>query len=243
MLTDKSHTSPFLETAVTGSRFFPMLFSTPMVRAIEIHKTKRETRRTQGLEKVNENPDLFRYDGFEKELGYHYFERINIDKKPLEKYEPIKSKINIDDIIWVRETFRPIEQKVGKPRYEYKATENINLLDKWKPSLFMPKDACRIFLKCVSVHAERLQDIDEQSAINEGIEDMLLNVDTSATAYRNYMTTYKDLQKDHWSHVANDAIESYMTLWQKINGIESWSKNPFVWVYKFERTERPKDFL
>lgn len=106
----------------------------------------------------------------------------------------------------------------------------------------MPKDVCRIFLKCVSVHAERLQDIDEQSAINEGIEDMLLNVDTPATAYRNYMTTYKDLQKDHWSHVANDAIESYMTLWQKINGVESWNENPFVWVYKFERIERPNDF-
>jgi hypothetical protein len=236
MNTNKNQDKPLVKTTVSGSRFIPMLFSTPMVQAI-LNKTKTETRRTQGLEKVNENPDLYRYDGFEKELGYHYFERLNVDKKPLEKYEPIKSKINIDDIIWVRETFQ--ESEFG---FLYKATDDYSKNFKWKPSLFMPKKACRIFLKCVSVHAERLQDIDEQSAINEGIEDMLLNVDTPATAYRNYMTTYKDLQKDHWSHVANDAIESYMTLWQKINGVESWNENPFVWVYKFERIERPNDF-
>jgi hypothetical protein len=113
---------------------------------------------------------------------------------------------------------------------------------KWKPSLFMPKEACRIFLKCTSVRIERLHDITEQGAINEGIENFFLDDVTTATAYRNYMTTYKDLQKYHWSHVANDAVESYMTLWQKINGKESWDENPHVWVYKFERVERPDDF-
>lgn len=92
------------KTTVNGSCFVPMLFSTAMVQAI-LNKTKTETRRTQGLEKINESPNLFRYDGFEKELGYHYFERLNIDKISLEKYNPIKSKININDIIWVRETF------------------------------------------------------------------------------------------------------------------------------------------
>jgi hypothetical protein len=218
----KSQTKQSCKTGVSGSRFVPMLFSTPMVQAI-LNKTKTETRRTQGLEKINENPDLFRYDGFEKELGYHYFERINIDKKPLEKYEPIKSKINIDDIIWVRETFFDAENY-----FIYKADKD-NFDDyKWKPSLFMPKDGCRIFLKCVSVHAERLQDIDEQSAIYEGVLR-----ESGEEIFFNYLNN---------SFCYLSAKMSYISLWQKINGRDSWNKNPFVWVYKFERIERPHDF-
>ena len=221
----------FSQTPVSGSRYVPMLFSTEMVEAI-LNGTKTETRR------IVKFPSDFEGKVYNNGIYGLKYSSILFDGN-LKRLFP---KIEFGDIIWVRETFRPIEQEIGKPRYEYKASEKVNLKDKWKPSLFMPKDACRIFLKCVSARAERLQDIDEKSAINEGIEDMLLNVDTPATAYRNYMATYKDLQKDHWSHVANDAVESYMTLWQKINGKESWEKNPFVWVYKFEVIKCPHDF-
>jgi hypothetical protein len=234
MISDTNQASQLPQTAVTGSRFIPMLFSTPMVEAIDIHKTKTETRRTQGLEKINETPYLFRYDGFEKELGYHYFERLNNDKKPLEKYEPIKSKVNVGDIIWVRETFCPITQKDNSIKYHYKAS-NWAILEAlkvfWKPSLFMPKEACRLFLKVVSVHAERLQDIDEQGAINEGIERLKPD---GLLSYRSYAVKYD---------ACVFPIVSYQTLWQKINGFNSWNKNPFVWVYKFEVVERPHDFL
>ena len=94
----------------------------------------------------------------------------------------------------------------------------------------MPKDACRILLKCVSVHAERLQDIDEQSAINEGIERIK---EDGMLSFRSYAVKYD---------ACCFPIVSYQTLWQKINGRDSWNKNPFVWVYKFERIERPNDF-
>ena len=231
--TDQSTKS--YKTSIIGTHFVPMLFSTPMVQAI-LNGTKTETRRIIKFPKDYDGKEIF----LNGSLGLKY--TSNDFDGCVKRWN---FPINVNDIIWVRETFvqYPVISKNGTEiETEYKADES-PIKFRWKPSLFMPKDACRIFLKCISVHAERLQDIDEQSAINEGIEDMLLNVDTVATAYRNYMTTYKDLQKDHWSHVANDAIESYMTLWQKINGIESWNKNPFVWVYKFERTERPNDFL
>lgn len=219
-MTSNTNQAPQLpQMAVSGSRFVPMLFSTPMVQAL-LNGTKIETRRTKDLEKINESPDNW---VLKQVSDLFYF-----TNKFTEETISIKAKVKVEDIIWVRETFRPIEQEVGKPRYEYKANENINLLDKWKPSLFMPKDACRIFLKCVSVHAERLQDIDEESAINEGIEIVPL----SNIYYKDY-TGNGYFQK---------AVFSYYSLWQKINGKDSHKENPFVWVYKFVQVDAPGDF-
>ena len=44
----------------------------------------------------------------------------------------------------------------------------------------------------------------------------------------------------------NEAIkpyESFKTLWQSINGSESWNNNPFVWVIEFKRVEKPEGFI
>lgn len=210
----------------------PMLFSTPMVEAI-LNGTKTETRRI-----VTENPDYFINCDHGKAIsiglsGSGQF--FGIVKDGQEK--TIKPKVNVNDIIWVRETFQittflhPSDENYG---YIYKASENGRNWEnnepfwKWKPSLFMPKAACRIFLKCVSVHAERLQDIDEQSAINEGIEIVPL----SNIYYKDYCGTGY-FQK---------AVNSYYSLWQKINGKNSHKENSFVWVYKFQRIDEPHSF-
>jgi hypothetical protein len=211
------------------TRFVPMLFSTDMVKAIDIHKTKTETRRTQGLELINENPEFFIYNG--KINDEHIFILKNEDGSESDFYKPIKSKINKGDIIWVRETFKEIIFK-GEKKYLYKANPDHQAM-KWKPSLFMPKEACRIFLKCTSVHIERLHDITEQSAINEGIE-IIHKAEKNVSVFKRY-----DLKEKLGT---TNPIYSYQTLWQKINGKESWDENPFVWVYKFERVERPNDF-
>jgi hypothetical protein len=214
------------QTAVSGSRFVPMLFSTPMVVSL-LDKTKTETRRTQGLEKINENPDLFRYDGFDHKDKNHYFERLNICGKELEKYVEIKPKINVGDIIWVRETFKSTytTDVNGKEQFIYK-TESIKVLDmfkstKWKPSLFMPKSACRLFLEVVSVSVERLKDIDEKSAINEGAK------------HGRYLGL---------GQIDGSFREGYFELWDSINGKDSTNLNPFVWVYKFQRINQPHCF-
>ena len=227
------------------TKFIPMLFSTPMVEAIDIYKTKTETRRLVKFPKDFDGNEVYDNGNF----GLKY-STANSDGGIFRLFP----KVNVGDVIWVRETWQHTKSAINlslddeNSGYIYKASQNGKDWEKnteewkWKPSLFMPKEACRIFLKVVSVHAERLQDIDEQSAIAEGIEDMLLNVDVSSNAYRNYMVTKKDFEADHWSHVANDAIESYQTLWQKINGKKSWDENPWVWVYKFERIEKPIEF-
>ena len=203
------------KTDVSGSRFVPMLFSTEMVQAI-LNGTKTETRRIltkeDWLNKSHINKPTITDNGKMAHFG-DFAGRVG--------------KVSIGDIIWVRETF------INQADAVYYKADNIETAKhyKWKPSLFMPKYACRIFLKCVSVNVERLQDIDEKSAINEGI---IQNYDAKEGWYKNYL--FKN------PNIIMLPKKSYMTLWQKINGKNSWEVNPFVWVYKFERTERPHDF-
>ena len=224
--TEKQTLNPQLQkTPVSGSRFVPMLFSTEMVKAI-LNGTKTETRRKIDVDKSLD------FMGFE--IGNNYRKNhIAFGKKIISTIEKlVKQKVNVDDVIWVRETFCNDERgsKSGNDDcYYYRADMPSDKIwsGSWKPSLFMPKIACRIFLKCVSVHVEKLHDIDEQGAINEGI---MQNSDAKQGWYKNYL--FKD-----WN-INMLPKNSFMTLWHKINGKDSWDLNPYVFVYKFERIER-----
>lgn len=96
---------------------------------------------------------------------------------------------------------------------------------------FMPKAACRILLEITHIRVERLRDISEVEAIAEGVEKILT---TGDMAYRSYAV--KDGGGGVFPYV------SFKTLWQKINGEESWEANPWVWVVSFKRVERPVNF-
>ena len=227
------------QTAVSGSRFVPMLFSTDMVQAI-LNGTKTETRRIIDLK--NDNMLLVKKESGNKKL----IDKIGfVAKQDKSVYEFVKQKILFGDIIWVRETFFDATNFQDATLFKqnstiiYKADETFIGFHKWKPSLFMPKKACRIFLKVVSVSVEQLQNIDEQSAINEGIENLSakeLNYDI----FRNYLRS--ENEEDFQDAITDNPIYSYKTLWQKINGKDSWEKNPFVWVYKFRCIPVPPDF-
>ncbi|KAA5532788.1 hypothetical protein [Paenimyroides baculatum] len=144
-----------------------------------------------------------------------------------------KAKYQIGDILWVRESFcfqgsdDNVLYKVNHPEKDYSHRP----IGGWKPSIHMPKGAARIFIYVTNVRAERLQDISEADAIAEGIERQKTN-------YGDYL--FKHYLKDKFGPSAK---HSFQTLWQKINGIESWDKNPYVWVYEYERIEKPKDFI
>lgn len=192
----------------------PILFSTDMVRAI-LEDRKSQTRRI-----IKPQPKIIK-----RPISGEYF-----------FYNGVKAKYNVGDILWVRETFREIEQDFGTPRFEYRASEKINLTDKWKPSIFMPFSACRIFLKIIDIRVERLQNINNSDALEEGIEWKIKYPDEypDTKYYRDYM--FKDRFAAGISFKAN---HSFKSLWEKINGRESWQKNPFVWVIEFEKTEKP----
>ena len=210
----------------------PLLFSTPMVKAV-LNGSKNQTRRVQGLEKFNENPDWFRYDGVSNEENQpqfyeHYFETLDVYGEPTEKYTQVKSKVKPGDIFWVRETWQitdflhPSDENYG---YIYKASDNGREWEstedwKWKPSIFMPKEACRIFLKVTGVRAERLQDISNEDAKNEGVKKR-------GNLYFDYMREIKGVSEETFFRELSPKI-SFMSLWTKINSVDSWKKNPWV---------------
>lgn len=132
----------------------------------------------------------------------------------------------VGDILWVRETWcRPFNP--GK--FLYKADQtNIVQSNRWKPSIHMPKEAARIFLEITNVRVERLQDITQTDAEKEGVL-----IDDEGLACMNYISNEFDMFPPE---------ESFRTLWQSINGPESWEANPWVWVIEFKKVSKPQNF-
>lgn len=173
----------------------PILFSTEMVQAI-LEGRKTQTRR------VVKFPADFTGEVFDNApYGLKYSSSF---------YEGTIQRLAYalpDDVFWVRESFI----KINDNNFEYKAGFTDEPI-KWKPSLFMPKKACRIFLKVKSVRVERLQQISRGDAMSEGCP------------FPNIART-------------NDPIGWFNELWEKINGKDSWNQNPWVWVIEFERVD------
>jgi hypothetical protein len=189
----------------------PILFSTEMVQAI-LEGRKTQTRRVVKKITLDKSMDLIL-----KQCPYG---------------QP-------GDILWVRETFGSgVSGKVY-----YKADKGLvdQLVIHWKPSIHMPYEACRLFLRIKSVRMERLHDISYDDAIAEGIE-VLTCPNADAGDYncypRNYMTD--NAKSDGWPYFKDEEYtKSFASLWQSINGTESWDANPWVWVVEFERIEKP----
>lgn len=95
----------------------------------------------------------------------------------------------------------------------------------WKrPAIFMPRAASRTNLLITSVRVERLQAITNEDAAAEGVEYLLHG------RWRDYLNTDISLFFD-------TPRDSYRSLWQMINGTESWDSNPWVWVVDYKRLE------
>ena len=155
------------------------------------------------------------------------------------KYEPLETKIAVGDILWVRETWCESNNhsSLGRPYlYKEKILRESSLRPKWKPSIFMPKAACRIFLEVTNVRVERLHDISNEDAKAEGIANHYL---LKTEGYKHYTRPDKFIP-----FAEEDAARtSFFSLWMSINGAESLDANPWVWVYDFKRTDRPASFL
>jgi len=210
-------------------KFIPILFSTAMVQALQAGR-KTQTRRVvkpQPIDNTEVDGNFFEgnYKGFVKVDGHPDWQRLFA-----ENHGPYKK----GDVLWVRETWAKFDTlaKAGiEQEFIYRSLgESIPGL-KWKPSIFMPKAAARIFLKIKDIRVERLQAISEADAIAEGVEKYH---DTG------FYKMYGGKRENDW--VAN-AYASYAYLWESINGPESWDVNPWVWVVEFEQIEKPEGFL
>ena len=102
----------------------------------------------------------------------------------------------------------------------------------WAPAVHMPEWAARIILRIKSVHVERLKEITEIDAIQEGVK--FYPHDVIGPRFMDYMADASGYgHPDHDFPTVSKASESFFSHWQKINGPDSLDKNPWVWVLNF----------
>ena len=191
----------------------PILFNTEMVKAI-LEGRKTVTRRII-------KRDLLLCCDFDTDGTICGCRDKDGDWYEIEDFAPYK----IGDILYVRETWKrvPGASSKGGFAYKYKASEEGRYWDrvegfKWKPSIHMPKEAARIWLKVTNVRVERLQDITSKQAGEEGVA-----WETDNSGFYRRMR-FKQL----WdSTIKKQDLDRY-----------GWSANPYVWVIEFERIEK-----
>ena len=114
--------------------------------------------------------------------------------------------------------------------------EDISKKGKWESPYFMPEWASRIHLEITGIKAQRVQDITEEEAINEGIEKDLDGWKDHTKRFANHpeYPAFGGMFRD----ILPTAINSYKKLWDSINGKKHpWESNPWVFVYTFKVVE------
>lgn len=198
-------------------RELPIIYSAPMILAKKAGR-KTMTRRTVGLEVINAEPDNWKF--IRTEVG-------NSAYGPTKTFALFTHNNGIgawipcpygqpSDVLYARENLH--QQIDGSIRYNadyslwlnsngyhYRHEEYEGII----PSIHMPKIASRIWDRVEGIRVERLHFISVEDIIREGW-GMHYNEGDTVMVY--------------------DALKGWEDLWIKINGVESWVSNPYVWV-------------
>lgn len=205
------------------SRVLPILFNTDMIRAI-LDDLKGATRRA--VKGFIPDDAIWGYTAFTPK-GYISCRGTFADGYG-EKF--FKLPCEPGDILYVRETWHKYTKRVGKGEgchlaefYGYKVSvansEDAN--EPWKPSIHMPKEAARIWLKVKDVRVERLQEITVKGIEKEGVY-----LKKPYTAYE-MQRVFKAL----WdSTIKKSDIDRY-----------GWDASPWVWVIEFGLCDKPSE--
>ncbi len=213
----------------------PILFNTEMVRAILDGRKTCTRRLVKFLPGENSQWTGYIKDGL---MLYNGRNEPCIRKVP---YQP-------GDIMYVRETWQYLyeldgnEQIIeGTGKYYYAATDTIpfdTYVDAsgvthervpWHPSIHMPKEAARIWLKVTDVRVERLQEITEECAKKEGAIDNRGFIHSPDNEYDSVHTAREHFAEIWDSTIKKSDLDRY-----------GWNANPWVWVIEFERCEKPE---
>lgn len=195
----------------------PILFNTEMVRAI-LDGRKTVTRRVIHIP------------------NYGYF---------MTEPPRVVSRYQTGGILYVRETWLLFDDDhiIDGRKYAYRAdsTEDSEQLRtqhgyKWHPSIHMPKEAARIFLRVQDVHVERVQEMSDIDAAKEGIQSYW------STPYDNdppFIGRAKGIGND----LCFTRREAFGQIWDSTvkpsdRALYGWDANPWVWVIDFERISR-----
>ena len=191
----------------------PIIFSTPMVQAIQDGRKTQTRRVIKG--------DIL--PGWDQKLQCPSYLRIK-DGKPYGK--SVVCPYPSGTVLWVRETWAKVsdwvdvDSEVGIPDgYIYKADwQDGTESPKWRPSIHMPKEAARLFLLVENVRVERLQDITEEDAQADGV--------------------YPCYEK-HLHYDGREYRCSFEQLWDSLNAKRghpyTYSSNPWVWAIEFNK--------
>lgn len=99
---------------------------------------------------------------------------------------------------------------------------------KWHPSIHMPKEAARIFLRVTDIRVERLKDMTLDDFLAEGV---VLRPEAFNDPENAYMQG-----KELFTHIWNSTIK------KEQHDLYGWDANPWVWVIEFERCEKPEEW-
>lgn len=191
----------------------PILFNTEMVRAILGGKKtttrrviKPQPKRAHTLLDYDDGDAIFLCGRMDNGACIDYQEAVALPYQP-------------GDILYVRETWQTFGRCFIFKADEKKLTwwKNLNI-GKWRPSIFMPKEAARIFLRVIGVKAERLQDMEK---VPSGPNNPFCKEGTQ------YECDFIAL----WDRTIK---KSDLPLY-------GWDANPWVWVISFGRCEKPKE--
>lgn len=208
----------------------PILFNSEMVQAI-LERRKTQTRRIiKGLENLN----VYRREPSEKsdetcgkwDLYYGWWDNGVM----IHDVKTVKAPCSIGDVLWVRETWdKAPESKSNlfKLVYYYRADGDMrprSWRGNWNPSIHMPKEAARIFLKVKSVKPKRLQSMTDKDAECEGAGCFYPGTNMVVNEQMNFINIWNDTIKPA-------ERDKY-----------GWNANPWVWVIEFERCEKPENW-
>lgn len=195
----------------TNVREKPILFSGPMVRAI------LEGRKTQTRRVVTPQPARDPYPCHWVNSGWA-LEGLPDDRG-------IKgcscSEIRcpyIANCLWVRETWRAAD---GSMETHYRADIDEVSGGPWKPAIHMHRVRSRLTLEITNIRVERLQDISEADAAEEGMGVFLAN-------------------NPQWDGDPDCYRKLFRLGWDFLNAKRkgcAWADNPWLWCISFQRTE------
>lgn len=180
----------------------PILFNTDMVRAI-LEGRKTVTRRVVKPQPEGQ-PVLMGKDS----CWPGYFAIRGTAKVIPPPYRP-------GDILWVRETWSRLE--TGPYLYKADNEKPLSYLG-WRPSIHMPREAARIFLRVTGVRVDRLQELTLKDAAMEGM-------DLQGPMFTKFVELWNSTVPKH-----PNKFKRYPYCWED---------NPWVWVIEFERIRKP----
>ena len=185
----------------------PILFNTEMVRAI-LEGRKTVTRRA-----VKPQPES-RPTPMKKDSCWPGCFAIQGTAKVIRPpYQP-------GDTLWVRETWA----KSMAGTFMYQADDKAIMVERWRPSIHMPREAARLFLRVTGVRVERLKDIDGHGILKEGIDNGKSNPAMG--------TRWENMQSMAFAELWNSTLKpADLPLY-------GWAANPWVWVIEFERISK-----